>query len=80
MEHDLTMTREAVRICTPQQFETIKTQLGDYRRMRVFIDFSLPDGYLYFIRSTESRNLQGTVVGETVQIHGGISKQGQIST
>ena len=73
MNPDLSMTRQAAAICTPAQFAAILVQLGEARRMRVFIDYSLPTGYLYFIRSGEYN-------GETHSIYGGIDPDGGIST
>lgn len=70
---DLAMTRQAAEICTPCQWAAIKTQLGENRKMNVFLDFSLPIGYLYFIRT-------GVHNYEVHAIHGGIAPDGSVST
>lgn len=75
MEPDLAITREAVEILTHQQFDAIKRQLLNGTKLRVFIDFSLPNGYVYFIRSR-----QGNLHTSDNPIHGGISPEGDVST
>jgi len=80
MEPDLSMTREAARICTRKQWDAIVRQLGEARRMRVFVDFSLPEGYLYFIRHTPHYETSEGSIREGGTIHGGIDPQGGIST
>lgn len=76
MEPDLSMTKEAVDICTPDQFEAIKHLIADgNKRIRVFVDFSLPKGYLYFVVER-----QGNLHPETAPIHGGIDAYGSVST
>lgn len=70
---DLSMTREAVKICTPEQMSAIVTQLGDNHKMSVFVDFSLPKDWLYFIQT-------GVFNFEVHAIHGGIAPDGSVST
>jgi hypothetical protein len=70
----LEMTIEAAKLCTHAQFDSIVSQMGDDRDMRVIVDFSLPKGYLYFIRTTYNTQQVGG------QIHGGIDPEGRIST
>lgn len=70
---DLKMSKEACAICTPAQFAAIVRNMGENRKMSVFVDFSLPTGYLYFVRQAEYN-------GEVHTIHGGIDPEGSVST
>lgn len=72
-EPAISFTREAAAILTPEQFTAINNQLGDNRRMRVMVDFSLPTGYVSFIRY----GIHNDVVHS---IYGGIDPFGRIST
>jgi hypothetical protein len=75
------MTYAALKICTPEQFDAIKIMLEPpdktttpVRSIRVFVDFSLPDGWLYFVL-TKRGNMENAD-----PIHGGIDPEGGIST
>lgn len=75
---DVKFTYDAIKICTLAQLKAINSQLGDpgIRKLSVFVDFSLPRGYLYCVRHTyypHSEIRIGT-------IHMGIDPEGRIST
>lgn len=81
MEPDLKFTREAASILTDAQWNAILNQLGDpgetwvRRTMSIFVDFSLPAGYVYFVRKTYNG-----ITNQSGEIHGGIDPDGGIST
>lgn len=81
MEPDLKFTAKAAAILTPQQWDSVVRQLGDVndtkvkRTMSVFVDPSLPDGYVYFVRKTYNG-----FIDSGGEIHGGIDPEGRIST
>lgn len=76
MKPDLSITREAVKILTNPQLEAIKHLLLDDTCLGVFVDFSLPPGYVYFIREK-----RGNLHTETMPpLHGGIDPEGSVST
>lgn len=75
MDPDLSMTREAMHICTNAQLASIQHLLTEGHKLRIFVDFSLPEGYLYFIKSR-----QGNMHVDSTPLHGGIDPDGAIST
>lgn len=81
MEPDLKFTSNAAVILTDAQWNSIIVQLGDVtdtsvrRTMSVFVDPSLPTGYVYFVRKTYNG-----ITNSPGEIHGGIAPDGSIST
>lgn len=74
-EPTLKFTNEAVDVCTPSQWDAIKSMLDSDRptKVSVFIDFSLPKGYVAFISMRDNN-------GSITEIMGGIDSDGRIST
>lgn len=74
-EPTLKFTNEAIDVTTPEQWNAIKEMLdSDYpTKISVFVDFSLPTGYVAFI---SMRDVNGTIS----EIQGGIDADGRVST
>lgn len=74
---DVTFSRAAFLKLTPLQLEALQYQMGDNRTLSVYTDFSLPDDYVAFTRTTPAHTDSPFGPGT---IMGGIDSEGRVST
>ena len=69
----LTMSDDAVGVCTEPQFSAIKRLVKNCTELKVSQDFTLPTGWLYFIITFGDTS-------KSKSTHGGISPEGNVNT